>query len=68
MSSISMLRRRIMFNSRMVPTSPHHCGYRQLCRARKWLDVCVMTHPSTHTLSQPAGVYGKVWESAICVE
>lgn len=68
MSTVSVLQLRIMFNSRMVPTSPHHCGYPQLCRARKWLYVCVMAHPSTHTLSQPAGVYGKVWETAICVE
>lgn len=59
-SSILMPQLHIMFNSRMVPTSLPHCGYHQLCRARKWLDECVMTHPYTHTLSQPARVYGKV--------
>lgn len=50
-SSILMPQLHIMFNSRMVPTCPPHCGYHQLCRARKWLDVCVWWHTHTPTLS-----------------
>ncbi len=63
MSTVSVLPLRIMFNFMIVPTGLQDCGYHQLCRARKWLNVCVrvMTHPSTHTLSQCAGVYVKSW-------
>lgn len=52
MSSISMLRLCIMFNSRMVHTSPQHCGYNQQCTARKWLCVCDDTpiHPHSPSL------------------